>query len=322
MGAAREAANTREVTGRAARVDERLAALEQQVASLKDHAQDVERVAGVAATSTAESMKAEFAKYVVSAVSSATDGTKKEIREKMGAHEEVIAGANKRLHDVEEQLQEKVAALRQQTTLAAHAADEAIRVADAARAGQTEIAHVGQRFRDLQADIVDVKASLNDKATRDSLVTLKAQMSKQVNAQFTMVEDKLRREFMAADEAQYERTKKELAMTMASVNRGKMDDELEKRLTSLDSKVARKIDAAQEYARLQEEAEKEGPTSQRLLSIQRAIAQLQEILLRVDLRSSATASPTPIGGASASPLMRPNAQSQADLALSLKLASI
>ena len=145
MGAA-AAANTREVTGRAARVDERLAALEQQVASLKDHAQDVERVAGVAATSTAESMKAEFAKYVVSAVSSATDGTKKEIREKMGAHEEVIAGANKRLHDVEEQLQEKVAALRQQTTLAAHAADEAIRVADAARAGQTEIAHVGQRF--------------------------------------------------------------------------------------------------------------------------------------------------------------------------------
>ena len=45
------------------------------------------------------------------------------------------------------------------------------------------------------------------------MVTLKAQMSKQVNAQFTMVEDKLRREFMAADEAQYERTKKELAMT-------------------------------------------------------------------------------------------------------------
>ena len=195
---------------------------------------------------------------------------------------------------------------------------KATKVAEAARAGQSEIAHVGQRFRELQTDVVDVKALLQSRATSESLQALKALMSDEGKAYVALAEGRLRSEFTSAHREQQERIEKELAEISASASQAKLNRDLESRLTSLDLKVARKIDAAQEYSRLQEEAGKEGPTSLRLQSIQRAISQLQDLLVRIDMKQEPG---TPLSSFSPSRPTR-NTQSQEDLARQLQLASI
>ena len=183
----------------------------------------------------------------------------------------------------EQDMREVITDLRRETTRAANEATEARAQALYAAAGGAEIAHLRERLMESRRDIVKLSASKCDKEAIDSV---KSRMSAEAESRIATLERRMARlaadgeeKLRAVKQRADERLEAEIAATA-----GEIEKELSSRLSVLDSKVARKIDAAQEYERLQEKAADDGPTSKKLAAIQGAMSNLLELVLRMDAK--------------------------------------
>ena len=269
-------------------MERRLVALERQVEGLGERTADEEAIAQRGAQLAAEAMRRELAEQVALAVERSTYASKKETKARIEAQDSHLRTATERSETLAAEMQDSFVRVRADTSRALTDAHEAyIRAQDASKSS-AEMHHMSQRLAEMNAEVVKLRMGKADKEAMDEFRTvLWSETKERLETLETRVITESNERLSAAREHVDERFNAELAES----TRAAREQTMESRLSLVDSRLARKLDAAQEYSRIQQTVVEGSNTSMRLRDIKQAMAHLLELVLRIEASPSRSPSP-------------------------------
>lgn len=265
-------------------VEGRLKALEEQCVELDHRSREAESSSKPNGYTAAAMMRGEIKKQVALQVEESARAS----RARLDVQDETLRTAEERSASFESAMQSHFAHVRASASKAAADAKEASLQAQAACAGTAEFAHLRERLAETHGEVVKLYARKCDKEAIDSL---RALLSDETDGRLAALESRLT---VASDEKLSALTQRadERLEAVRVASEGALESVVSSRLSLIDSRMARKLDAAQEFSRLQQTAADGGTTGKRLRALQEAMGQLLELIVKID--RSPTPSPTPV----------------------------
>lgn len=265
----------------------RLHAVEAKLGPLENRSTDEDGIAVRAAASAIEAIRAEVAMQVRSAVQTATDGMRRESQKTSEHLKQSLATNRADQEALAATLREECNRVQGEARRATEAAAEALQMARLGRLSLEEMKHVQDRLESVSREMIKLRSSKCDVETFN---LLEGRMADTTMARMAELERRL----AAQTESLVNQVQDQMdARLEASIEASRLDYEGALREESRAQRMAlrRKLDGVSEFAALQQIASEDGKNGARLKSIQSTLANVLDLVLRIDPNQSAAPSP-------------------------------
>ena len=263
-------------------MEKRLLALEANIVSLSARTADEEAIAKRGAQLAAEAMRQELAEQVAIAVEKSTYASKKEAKARLDAQDARLSAATERSDIFAADMSDSFVRVRAEASHAAKEAREAYIKAQEASASSAELAHMRDRVAEMNDQVVKLRVCKVDK---EEMSEFYAMLTSEAEGRLSTLEHRVIKESDEKLRATQQHVDERLDVEIADSS-GALEQMMASRLSLLDSKMARKLDAAQEYARLQQNVVDGTGTNKRLREIKKGMALLLELILQIEDKPS------------------------------------